>query len=88
MSWSLSQAHVQESLQEQLQEYGVAQYGMSVISELTQWSGSLTCLTSDLGQACQKYVCTIPFQAAYVNLTVTIVSQKYRELSLQVEISE
>ncbi len=36
----------------------MAQYGMSVISELTQWSGSLTCLASDLGQAHQKYVCT------------------------------
>ncbi len=45
----------------------MAQYGVSVISELTQqWSGSLTRLASDLGQARQKYVCTIPFQAAYV----------------------
>ncbi len=61
MSWSLSQAHVQEYLQEQLQEYDVAWYGASVISELTQWSGSLTRLVSDLGQARQKYVCTIPF---------------------------
>ncbi len=42
------------------------QYGTSVISELTQWSGTLTRLASDLGQACQKYVCTIPFSAAYV----------------------
>ncbi len=37
-----------------------------VISELTQWSGSLTRLASDLGQARQKYICTLPFQAAYV----------------------
>ncbi len=44
-----------------IQEYDVAQYGTSVISELTQWSGSLTRLSSDLGQARQKYVCTIPF---------------------------
>jgi hypothetical protein len=39
----------------------MVQCGTSVISELTQWSGSLTCLASDLGQARQKYVCTIPF---------------------------
>ncbi len=57
MSWSLSQAHVQEKLQEQLQEYDVAQYGAFVISELTQWSGALTRLVSDLGQAHQKYIC-------------------------------
>jgi hypothetical protein len=44
-----------------IQEYDVAHYGASVISELTQWSGTLTRLVSDLGQACQKYVCTIPF---------------------------
>jgi hypothetical protein len=44
-----------------IQEYDVAQYGAFVISELTQWSGSLIRLASDLGQACQKYVCTIPF---------------------------
>jgi cellulose biosynthesis protein BcsQ len=31
------------------------------LSELTQWSGSLTRLVSDLGQARQKYVSTIPF---------------------------
>jgi hypothetical protein len=30
------------------------QYGASIISELTQWSGSLTRLASDLGQACQS----------------------------------
>jgi hypothetical protein len=33
----------------------MVQYGASIISELTQWSGSLTHLASDLGQACQKY---------------------------------
>ena len=44
-----------------IQEYDLARYGVSVISELTQWSGSLTRLASDLGQACQKYVCMIPF---------------------------
>jgi hypothetical protein len=30
-----------------------------VISELTKWSGSLTCLASDLGQARQKYPQTV-----------------------------
>ncbi len=49
-----------------IQDCDMAQYGTSVISELTQWSGSLTHLASDLGQARQKHVCTIPFQAAYV----------------------
>ncbi len=44
-----------------IQEYEVARYGASIISELTQWSGSLTRLAFDLGQARQKYVCTIPF---------------------------
>ncbi len=44
-----------------IQDYDVARYGTYVISELTQWSGSLTRLASDLGQARQKYVCTIPF---------------------------
>ncbi len=32
-----------------------------VISELTQWSSSLTGLASDLGQVRQKYICSIPF---------------------------
>jgi hypothetical protein len=54
-------AHVQELLQEQLQEYDMAGYGASIISELTQWSGSLTRLASDLGQVRQKYICMIPF---------------------------
>jgi hypothetical protein len=66
MLWSLSRAHVQEELQEQLQEYDVLRYGASVISELTQWSGSLTHIASDLCQARQKYVCMIPFKVAYV----------------------
>jgi hypothetical protein len=44
-----------------IQEYDVVRYGASVISELTQWTGSLTRLASDLGQARQKYVCRIPF---------------------------
>jgi hypothetical protein len=34
----------------------MVQYGASIISELTQWSGSLTRLASDLGQACQTFV--------------------------------
>ncbi len=44
-----------------IQDYDVAQYGASVISELTQWSGSLTRLASNLGQVRQKYVCRISF---------------------------
>ncbi len=44
-----------------IQDYDVARRGAYVILELTQWSGSLTSLASDLGQARQKYVCTIPF---------------------------
>jgi hypothetical protein len=45
----------------------VAQYGASIISELTQWSGSLTHLASDLGQAHQKYICTVHLLVAYDN---------------------
>ncbi len=45
-------------IQGYIQDYDVAQYGTSVISELTQWSGSLTRLASDLGQARQKYIYT------------------------------
>ncbi len=48
-------------IQGYIQDYDVAQRGVYVIPELTQWSGSLTHLASDLGQACQKYVCMIPF---------------------------
>jgi hypothetical protein len=44
-----------------IQDYDVAGRGAYVIPELTQWSGSLTRLMSDLGQARQKYACTIPF---------------------------
>ncbi len=44
-----------------IQDYDVAQCGASVISELTQWSGSLTRLAFDLGQARQEYICTISF---------------------------
>ncbi len=44
-----------------IQDYDVAQHGAYVIPELTQLSGSLIRLASDLGQVCQKYVCTIPF---------------------------
>jgi hypothetical protein len=50
---------------------------MSVISELTQWSGSLAHLASDLGQAHQKYGCmihkyirTVHIYAAYDNPTI------------------
>jgi hypothetical protein len=53
-------------IQGYIKEYDVAQYGAYVISELTLWSGSLTHLASDLGQARLKYIFTIPFQAAYV----------------------
>ncbi len=59
----------------------MAQYGTSVISELTQWSGSLTCLASDLGQACQKYVCRIPFQVAYVSQRMMPMIDHRRNLS-------
>ena len=48
-------------MQGYIQEYDVVRYGAYVISELTQWSGSLTRLASDLGQAHQKTVCRIPF---------------------------
>ncbi len=44
-----------------IQDYDMVQRGAYVIPELTQWSGSLTSLASDLGQARQKYVCTILF---------------------------
>ncbi len=44
-----------------IQDYEVARRGGYVIPELTQWSGSLTRLASDLGQARQKYIYTIPF---------------------------
>ncbi len=44
-----------------IEDYDVVQYGTSVVPELTQWSDSFARLASDLGQARQKYVCTIPF---------------------------
>ncbi len=44
-----------------IQGYDVVQRGAYVIPELTQWSGSLTRLASDLGQAHQKCICTILF---------------------------
>jgi hypothetical protein len=48
-------------IQGYIQDYDVAQRGVYIIPELTQWSGSLTRLASDLGQVRQKYVCTLPF---------------------------
>ncbi len=48
-------------IQGYIKDYDVAQRGAYVIPELTQWSGSLTCLASDLGQARHKYICSIPF---------------------------
>ncbi len=48
-------------IQGYIQDYDVAQHGAYVIPKLTQWSGSLTCLASDFGQARQKYACMIPF---------------------------
>ncbi len=44
-----------------IQDYDMARCGVYVIPELTQRSGSLTCLASDLGQVRQKHVCMIPF---------------------------
>jgi hypothetical protein len=44
-----------------IQDYDVAPCGASATSELTQQSGSFTCLVaSDLGRACQKYIFTVP----------------------------
>jgi hypothetical protein len=48
-------------IQGYIQDYDMAQCGAYVIPDLTQWSGSLTRLASDIGQVRQKYVCTIPF---------------------------
>ncbi len=42
----------------------MVQRSVSVMSELTQQSGSLTRLASDLSQVRQKYVCTIPLSLA------------------------
>jgi hypothetical protein len=41
-------------IQGYIQDCDVAGYGAPLISELTQWSGSLTPLASDLGQAHQS----------------------------------
>jgi hypothetical protein len=53
------QEQPQEELQELVQEYDVAQDSASVMSELTQQSGSLTRLASDLGRTRHKYHCTV-----------------------------
>ncbi len=60
------QEQLQEELQEELQEYDMAQRSMSVMSELTQQSGSLTRLASDLGRmrhkdhrTVHKYLCMV-----------------------------
>ncbi len=49
------QEQLQEELQELVQEYDVAQRSASIMSELTQQSGSLTRLASDLGRTRHKY---------------------------------
>jgi hypothetical protein len=43
-----------------IKDYDMAPCGASATSELTQQSGSLTRLASDLGWACHKYICTVP----------------------------
>jgi hypothetical protein len=53
-------------VQDYVQDYDVARHSVSVMSELTQQSGFLTRLASDLGRARQKYVCTIHFEAVYI----------------------
>ncbi len=63
MSWSLSQAHVFKSIFKSNFKNNFKSMTWNdmepVISELTQWSGSLTRLASDRGQACQKYHRTV-----------------------------
>ena len=70
MPWSLSRAHVfKNNFKSNFKNNfkNMMWNNMEpIISELTQWSGSLTHLASDLGQVHQKYICTIPFQAAYL----------------------
>jgi hypothetical protein len=65
MPWSLSQAHVfKNNFKSNFKNNFKSMMWNNmepVISELTQWSDSLTHLVSDLGQARQKYICTIPF---------------------------
>ena len=59
MSWSLSQAHVFKNNFKSNFKNNFKSMTWNdmepVISELTQWSGSLTRLASGLGQARQKY---------------------------------
>ncbi len=63
MSWSLSQAHVfKNNFKSNFKNNfkSMTWNNMEpVISELTQWSGSLTRLAFDLGQVHQKYPCTV-----------------------------
>ncbi len=54
-------------VQRYIQEYDVARYGASVIAELTQWSGSLTHLASDLGQACQRGLLYVTVLKIYIS---------------------
>jgi hypothetical protein len=62
MTWSLSRAHVFKSnFKSNFKNNFKSMMWNDMepdISELTQWSGSLTGLASDLGQARQKYICT------------------------------
>ncbi len=51
---TVSKTKILIPIQGYIQDYDVALYGASVISELTQWSGSLTRLVSDLGQVHKK----------------------------------
>jgi hypothetical protein len=60
------QEQLQEELQELVQEYDVARHSASVMSEVTQQSGSLTRLAPDLGwmhhkyhRTVHKYLCTV-----------------------------
>jgi hypothetical protein len=67
-----------------IQDCDVVQRSASVMSELTQQSGSLTRLVSDLGQARQKYIRTIHFYVAYVRgVYLDQVSMKYSLIRLQ-----
>ncbi len=63
MSWSLSRAHVfKNSFKSNFKNNFKSMMWNDmepVIPELTQWSGSLTRLTSDLGQVRQKYPQTV-----------------------------
>ncbi len=65
MPWSLSRAHVfKDNFKSNFKDNFKSMMWNDmepVISEPTKWSGSLTCLATDLGQAHQKYVCTVHF---------------------------